>query len=423
MRVGIDRGPWTDERAGGREHSHWAQNARVGGAGCAGVRAERIELASARGPLSRRLRASLVRDRAVSLLLCASLMNPARDASRGIFVTAALTGALCSGCPAPATPDGGDASTDATMSSDARTDASADASADGGNDLRDVARLTQACAALLACSEEPSTSRVGSCVEVLRLFADESLTFANPKAVSMYLRYVSCADTAIDCRSFQRCVSLDHGAAWCSAHTGHRCDGTTAVDCATSGAPTWATSAFDCATIGQQCRETTNDAICTTGVACSANEERCDGARLLRCRTGSFQSSIDCSQWPGGGTCLTVAGDGGVSTARCVAGPLGRPNCTSGISYCARDRLRGCIEVGLPEIEVDCAASGGRCERPDGGNARCAPVVSECGAGVPDRCEGGTLMTCVDGLWRAIPCESVWRSRCAVVGTTARCTD
>jgi hypothetical protein len=330
-------------------------------------------------------------------------------------VTVALAGALCAGCPAPATPDGGDAATDATVSPDA--------SADGGVDPRDIARLTRACATLLSCSEEPSNSRVGSCVDVLRLLADTSLSFVNPQVVSGYLRLVSCADTATDCRSFRRCVALDHGAAWCSAHAGHRCDGTTVVDCATSGTPTWATAAFDCATVGQQCRETANDALCTTGVACTANEERCDGDRLLRCRTGSFQSSTECGQWPGGGACLSVSVDGGVTTARCAPGPAGRPLCTGASPYCVGDRLRGCLEVGLPEIEFDCAASGARCERPDGGTARCAPAVSECGAGVPDRCEGATLMTCVDGRWRAIPCASVWRSRCAVVGTTARCTD
>lgn len=324
-----------------------------------------------------------------------------------------------SACSTPQQPsDGGDASTNDVASDIVVTDAQSD----GGNSIpTDTAALVRACSVLTACTNSVAL-RTASCVQLLRFYADSALAGVAATAVDSIARDVQCALSATDCRSYQFCATLGHGPLYCEQHTGESCDENVSVSCA-SGTPDWARTVTDCARLGLQCRVGAGNAVCTTGRTCSGSASSCDGPRRLGCSSG-FETSTDCSRWPGGGTCSVQSVDGGAAIARCVPTAGGRPACNAPVSpHCVGNVLHACIEYGLPELELDCAAGGGRCEAGDGGGASCVPIVNECTDGTPDRCEGSTLVTCVDGQWRRIPCATVWKSQCVLSSSIAHCAD
>ncbi len=337
-----------------------------------------------------------------------------------IAVSAALV-ALSARCTAsPPRTDAGDAS-DVQPLEDATFDDHADAAAPLSTD-----EYVRACVVLVSCPDVATMpTRIASCVQLLRFYADAALVVANPAAILAIQHRIRCALDATDCRAFSRCATLEHGPTWCQAHPGEHCDNNAAIECPSTPAAVLASNATDCASLGQVCRETANQAICSTGTACSSAYQRCEGARRVSCTTANFEQSIDCSRWPGGGTCQVTYSDGGLARASCVPTAGGRPLCTStgGLGRCEGSILHGCLEVGVPESEIDCAALGARCEIVDGGRARCVPSTSECSDDTPDRCEGATLATCVDGRWRRVACASVWRSQCVVNDNAARCAD
>jgi hypothetical protein len=304
-------------------------------------------------------------------------------------------------------------------------DASFEEHSDGATAVG-VDALVRACAVLVSCPDAPDgATSIADCVQTLRYYADPALDAINP-AVRLDLdRRVQCALAASDCRGFSQCSTLGHGPLFCAQHSGTICDGDVLVSCATPATATWATGALDCAALGQVCREAFGRGACTTGISCATNYQRCEGTRKVTCSTGRFEQSVDCAAWPGGASCALASVDGGTARASCVATAGARPACTtmSALSRCDGSLAVRCIEPGLPMLVVDCAQYGARCVSRDGGLASCEVDSSECSEGTPDRCEGATLATCIDGRWRRLPCASVWRSQCVLTAGAARCAD
>ncbi|MFO0556561.1 MAG: hypothetical protein U0269_00950 [Polyangiales bacterium] len=320
-------------------------------------------------------------------------------------------------CSVPPTPsDAGDAGDVQSVSDVGAMRDSSDASI-----VDDTEALTRACAVLVSCEESSSSISIASCVNVVRYFADPALVPFAASGTGAIINRIQCALSQNNCRDYLNCATLSHGPTYCDQHPSASCDGNVAITCPTTAS--WASSAVDCAAFGLQCRISNARATCSTGAMCSTSYTRCDGPRRLQCSgAGTYQTQLDCSQWPGGGTCQMV-GDAGAQ-AECAPTAGGRAVCTgSSVAHCVGSVLHQCLEPGLPELEMDCTSRGGRCEVGDAGRGSCVPTVNECSSSSPDRCDGATLVTCIDGRWRRIPCSSVWRSLCVVNGTDARCTD
>ncbi len=360
---------------------------------------------------------------APSLLLACGAMN-LRAALHALPCSLlSLLGLVLACKPAERLDGGQDSGRDATV--DASAEASADATFDvdeGAVNGRDITRLLRTCALSIACDDTPPAAPLSACVGALRAFADPAFSMLNPAYEAIVRRYLACADRAIACEAFWQCATMGHGADWCRDHPGDACDGTLLVRCAVRGTPTWANVVEDCALIGQRCANEGAGAVCTTGRTCADNADRCEGTRLVRCRVDRLETFGDCANWPGGGICLPDTGDGGALSARCGPGPAGRRACSESGAWCDGDRLTSCVERGFPVLETDCAAQQARCV-PDLVGARCVPLASECQPEEADRCEGDALATCLDGRWRSVPCETVFKSRCALVGARARCVD
>ena len=99
------------------------------------------------------------------------------------------------------------------------------------------------------------------------------------------------ADCAVEGRDFS-CFIDALGRAECGTGTcsteGERCDGTVAVDCEDG-----VEERFDCASEGLVCKAADDEAVCSTGEACTVDS--CNGPVITGCEEGWATLSFDCS--------------------------------------------------------------------------------------------------------------------------------
>jgi hypothetical protein len=183
--------------------------------------------------------------------------------------------------------------------------------------------------------------------------------------------------------------------------------------------------AVDCAALGEHCQTAGPFAAsCTNGVSCDLLtwNDACDGNRLVQCDSSThLESSIDCGTLVPGATC------GKWVSATCL--PPG-PACNSFYPLrCDGDTLIDCVNG--HEFAVDCTASESHCVD-KGSNFACVTDATQCGGwspggGTPDQCTGDSLVFCVNGHVESVDCTKLGFRTClftpAVIadmgGTTA----
>lgn len=247
---------------------------------------------------------------------------------------------------------------------------------------------------------------VSACTNVLqRALATNALAQLGVPT-SLVARIAGCG-TASSCAAFSDCVSLNHGATYCAAHSGQSCDGSVLVTCGTG-----TTQAVDCAAFGLSCASASGHSTCSNGTACDPmTAPSCDGSRMVRCDSDThLQSTLDCGQVASGWTCSI-----GNSGPLCVP-PT--PTCTAGAVRCDGDVLVSCPNDLLHEIRLDCAAtySGAHCGTV-GGQFDCIQAAAACSATTLDTCMGNSLQTCLNGSIQTIDCTALGFQRCATTTT------
>ena len=228
---------------------------------------------------------------------------------------------------------------------------------------------------------------------------------------------VGCAHTSKDCASWVKCATRGHAADYCAAHPNWSCDGNVAVGCGLD-APPWIR---DCDALGARCQTVFDGtrAICTDGTVCPANGDQvCLGDRVDECATDAAGTPMTvqfrCAAGKACGEHVEYSPDNGRRFATCDA-----PACDASSVRCEGDTLVLCSNANLypgPPLwvvrKIDCAAAGMVCR--EGAAHGCVPEGADCApdARLPERCEGGAVVGCIQGRWTRFDCSLVGLTKC-----------
>jgi hypothetical protein len=234
---------------------------------------------------------------------------------------------------------------------------------------------------------------------------------------------MDCAVRSASCDALRRCLGRGRDpAAYCAAHPGLSCDGTTFVDC--GAAPNIRT--VECTNMGGQCLTVGAVSGCVGATACDAmsmTPPACAGTRVETCIDPLLRvASVDCATAFTNWECAMVPGrPPAPSFGRCE--PRGA-SCMGATGRCDGTAAIRCDESVNREVRYDCAGLyEGTCS-PDGGSARCAPTATMCDGNSPDFCAGNSLSMCINGHYAMVPCQAMGLRGCAVTADgIGRCSE
>jgi len=146
-------------------------------------------------------------------------------------------------------------------------------------------------------------------------------------------------------------------------------------------------------------------------MAVSSCAPACDGDVLVECEGGTVRYRTDCTRTSQ--TCVV-----GANGPACGLGP-----CTEAAQRCDGNVLVSCdAEEGIESLTF-CDQFGWTCEESGSNLARCSDGTSvACTPGVEPRCEGTTLVRCVDRFELGVDCASLVEGMgCFLLGTHSYC--
>ena len=250
-----------------------------------------------------------------------------------------------------------------------------------------------------------------------------------------YSMVLDCASAA-SCSDFLDCFTRHHSIPYCTAHPGGSCDGEIAVQCPAPGDPGVTGAAqyvVDCGAIGLHCVTDGGNVGCHNGVSCTEQSAMCASCELPVVCDGSvanqpaqFMARFAC---PAGTVCRTWVDPASVIVynAGCFADgpqcdPSSLPRCEGNTAvFCSGDRFppSGSTSSVFFETRRDCGCSGHQCQF-----GRCVDTGTDCiEISTPDRCDGTTLVSCVNGSFVRIDCLSLGKAFCIANNPYSGCAD
>ena len=268
------------------------------------------------------------------------------------------------------------------------------------------------CALLTSCEKLPIPPSLipddfASCVKKM---SDE---MTSPAAINFSLTMRECGLQSSTCNGLRACAMRGANVEACS---GRGKQGVVSFCDVDGRALTcWhdqMLSVRDCPRGGEQCLVVGGQATCTLG-PCPAgigegDKPRCSASatHLLHCEKGKL-ASLDCAAF---GLKCSVATDG---TAACATTG---PACTAGPNHCDGSVAVGCLNG--HEVRVDCAAAGLACNQmpatgtPIGACVALPPPSGACDPSDRSRCEDANIKYCSGGKPRTYSCKAVGFGRC-----------
>lgn len=285
--------------------------------------------------------------------------------------------------------------------------------------------LLVAVVALVGCGDDSVTGSSGAagCASITACKIETiSLSACTPYAVStnnatlaaalkVTPSTVNClAAAGSNCNNARKCLDAGMTPSACTG-TSSSCTGTVLGGCATNAGTggNKGTTQFDCAAVSEMCVVNGAAADCGYGSCAAGTASSCVGSKVQTCNAGILQQT-DCAQI--GATCVV----GTLGNAHCRGTGA---SCTGGITTnatgtplrCDGTTLVTCLDS--QEAKFDCAADNQQCLSAVGGQPFGCALGNACdSATFAHTCSGNKLTFCNDGLMATFDCGAAGYSGC-----------
>jgi hypothetical protein len=245
---------------------------------------------------------------------------------------------------------------------------------------------TAACASAVACGLVGQTN-IQACTANVLAINDPNLVSFFQTAITA--TQVDClARAGHDCNAAKMCLNNGQAPSSCSGTGPQSCTGTVMTSCESSGGQNFTTQ-FDCAVYGEMCLSGKNHVECGAGT-CAAVAATCSGTSVQTCDNNNVFRLFDCTEIGASCNPSLVAHCRG-NGAACAA-----PSASDSSLRCDGDTLVSCLDG--QEAALDCTKLGVHCfANAKGDHAACA-LGNACDPSTYGAtCSGTTLSFCNDG--------------------------
>jgi len=271
-------------------------------------------------------------------------------------------------------------------------------------------QLVNACIVSSACSVK-RYPRISDCVDS---YFNLALRFG---LGPVYDQIFGClADAKGDCDAAFECYGSHRAAGTCDTTYQAKCSSNKALTCDTLAGPNGngRVFTFDCSHAGLSCRTRQGgsfEADCTVGACNTGDPRRCDGNRLLSCKTDGNLELDDCA------TRGLVCGKTATGGLECI-GEMDEACDSSYQAHCMAGADVAAICVNGKVHREDCTRRpfNKRCEA-----AACVRSGTAC-ADEFNRCQGDKMQYCLDGSWHTVDCVGIGLGACAPSVNGADCS-
>jgi hypothetical protein len=266
--------------------------------------------------------------------------------------------------------------------------------------------IAAACAAANACMIQ-SVPSVSSCTSVVSSVNDPALQRING-VQDVSASQVKCvADAGSNCNNVRKCLNDGTPPSPCNGTGAIQCMGNTLIRCSDLGNGTFGTASYDCTINGEMCVAASNNLGCGIGT-CSRDGGTCMGDLLQNC-SGGILSNLDCSHFYA--TCVTT----GFAHCRGKGPGCQQPNPLNAFGdgiRCDGNTLVVCLDG--QEASYDCGKIGTSCfaNANQSGNFGCSQGADCNPNNYTETCTGGTLTFCNDGKVDTYNCTAHGYSAC-----------